>query len=236
MVVHVFRAAVMDGAHRPISAAWQFLSHDDEIDITVMDIASQFKASLHSSGLYRLGFTTNEQAERFRPSGLDKAVYKWSPAPFGKSGARIPFQILIPAMGLGTNSNYRAKPDVRPLKAPDGNEALVLNLIETTAPGAAAGLLDDGAELLHEWSTPGGRHISIATHLYKPTPTHLLQWRQLIASNHEFDMPQERCVDEKGEFDPRGLWHVGTDDETCQVLDAGTRELAMWATFTNEDT
>ncbi|MGH8178687.1 MAG: hypothetical protein ACREV5_20710 [Steroidobacter sp.] len=231
MAERIFRAAVVDSADRPISGVWQFLSHGDEIDISIVDIASQFKTSLHSSERYRLGFTTDKQSERFRASGLDKAIYKWRPLPLATDGARVPFQILIPAMGLGTNCNYRVEPDVHRLETPQGDEVLILSMIEVSSPGTIENVLESGAHALHQWSTVGGRHVCIATHVYIPTAAELNQWRALIASSNAFDVSRERCVDERGEYDPRGLCELDPSNGKCRVMEFGIRELALWTTF-----
>lgn len=39
MAGHIFRAAVVDRVDRPISGVCQFLSHVDEIDVTIVDLA-----------------------------------------------------------------------------------------------------------------------------------------------------------------------------------------------------
>jgi hypothetical protein len=133
MTDHAFRAAVTDANGYALSGVWQFISSEEEIYISLIDIARSFKASLHSSEHYRLGFTSQEESDKFRMAGLDKAVHKWTPKPLA-AGARIPFQVLIPAAGLGTNVFSVATPNVHPLPLPDDDDVLVVSLIESRLP------------------------------------------------------------------------------------------------------
>lgn len=233
MADHAFRAAVTDATGRVITGVWQFLSSRDEIYISIVDIARQFKTSLHSSEHYRIGFTTQEESNRFRAEGLDKAVHKWTPLPLTLA-ARVPFQILIPAAGLGTNVNNVARPDIYRLAAPDNDDVLVISVVESPAP-ARDDLLGPAATLIHQWSTSGGRHIAIATQLYAPTTAELNQWRDLIAARSEFDLATQNCEDERGRYDPRALLPLDSVDGMHRVMEFGIREFAMWATFTARD-
>jgi len=232
MADHTFRAAVTDANGRVLSGVWQFLSSADEIYISIVDIARQFKTSLHSSERYRMGFTTQKESDRFRAEGLDKAVHKWTPLPL-TSAARVPFQILIPAAGLGTNVNSVASPDIHRLPALDNDDVLVVSVVESPVP-PSRDLLGPEATLIHQWSTSGGRHIGITTQVYVPTTAELSQWRELIEASSEFDL-SEKCEDERGRYDPRALLPLDPGEGMHRVMEFGVRELAMWATFTAQD-
>ena len=233
MVNHSFRAAVVDVRSRPISGVLQFVSYLNEIDVSIAEIAGQYKASLHSSELFRLGFATDEHSEKFRDAGLDKAVYKWRPQPLSRNGVRLSFQVLIPAIGLGSNCGYQVGPDVYQLKEPEGDDVLIVSLLETSTPGVSNSMLHDGVEVIHEWSTIGGRNVSITAQIYSPTSQELQQWRTLISSSELYSKFTVKSQEIEGEYNPRGIWNLDAPDGCCRIFEAGMRELAMWATFSN---
>jgi hypothetical protein len=86
--------------HGPSTNSWKLWVHGEDIYVACRDSISEFKVSLHASGVWRLGFTERAARERkdLVPEGSDRAWRKWKPS--FESGMAIGFQIVVTSGGL----------------------------------------------------------------------------------------------------------------------------------------
>lgn len=69
------------------------------------------------------------ESDKYRPAGLDRAVWKWECPPPDEDGRELLYQIVIPEVSLGTNITARMDDDFASLPMPQESEMVVLSLV-----------------------------------------------------------------------------------------------------------
>jgi hypothetical protein len=162
----VIRIGVIENGF-PLSGIWSIIRNQEDIYVAPRSIAGSFKVSLHASGLFRFGFTSDEKAKRFIPEDSDRAVFKWK-RPTTDSPALVLLQLMFPASAL-------LAPLLRPqlhqssigLRIPRPGECTVVSIIETVS---SLDIAEIGAETyetrtLEQWQLEGDRKIWIVEHI-----------------------------------------------------------------------
>jgi hypothetical protein len=230
MSKHMWRAAILNPAGQALSSVWQIWSVDNEIYVAAQSLTREFKSSLHSSGKHRHAFVSQEQADRHRMPGQDRAVFKWQHGEQSQDPSNaLLFQILIPECGLRTNVDGLVGADVVSLPRPMQNEILVLSVLKEAGPESR---VDRSRVLpLASWSLPTREIVQITSHTDPQTEEQMATWAEFVERNPIFSEPEAASVDEAGRFDLRAHILLDAADGVGRVLDFGIRELAMWASF-----
>lgn len=106
-----FAVGTLDG---PRSNVWRLWTQNDEVYVSARGIESDFKASLHSSGRWRVGFTqkvAKRQPDLGFPGG-DRALLKWR-RPFEEvPGWTNALVIIVPASEVVEPRSPRTEPSL----------------------------------------------------------------------------------------------------------------------------
>jgi hypothetical protein len=129
----VIRVAVVREG-KPLSGTWRIWRRSNDIYVAPRSVASSFKISLHASGKFRFGFTSDEKASKFLRLGEDRAVFKWE-LPSSESPTRLLAQIIFPEVGLlAPNISIVLPKNLVPLTVPNIGNSTVISLVETELP------------------------------------------------------------------------------------------------------
>jgi hypothetical protein len=83
----------------PQGAVWRlWADQNGNIYVGARSICDKFKASLHASGRWRIGYSEAEMRRLSLPEGADRAVVKWSAPQKVQAGeAQLIFLVFVPA-------------------------------------------------------------------------------------------------------------------------------------------
>jgi hypothetical protein len=162
---NVIRVAVVDDGI-PLSGIWRIWRRKDDLYVAPRSVAGNFKISLHASGRFRFGFTSDETARKFRKEGDDRAVFKWE-RPQVNSKIAILLQIIFPASCLlAPKGEPKLHKDLVRLVIPKSGNATVVSLIETMLEPDVTEIESSNFQLrtLARWEMPTGRQMWVVEH------------------------------------------------------------------------
>lgn len=168
---NVIRVAVMDST-KLLSGVWRIWRHNSDVYVAPRSIAGSFKISLHASGRFRFGFTSDDNAKRFLKEDQDRATFKW-PRPSNETQITVLLQIFFPASELVSRFNETKPPkNLVHLTIPKVGDLCVVSIVETIA--LPPNIVEIAAEsyrsrTLSRWSLPDLRQIWVLEHHETPS-------------------------------------------------------------------
>lgn len=221
----VLRVSVVDGPIA-LSSVWAIWCNKGDVYAGVRTIAGRFKTSLHASHRFRHAFTSDAEAARFRPTGADRAVMKWSRPAEQLSGATLLFQINIPGIGLeGKLLKYPLPKRLVALTRPTADELLRVSIVETSADTITKGpqmTADGSTKLLAQWPLTTGGTLWIVSHVEPLSAQHRASIEQIHALARHQAQANVAAIHDNATDDPselRGFYLLTPDKGVGQVLD-----------------
>jgi hypothetical protein len=226
---HAVRIAVGTSEAETMSSTWRVWSNNDEVYLAIRSLASIFKTSLHSSGLFRHAFVREQDSEKHQGPGKDRAVSKWSrPTPQDPSGTLM-FQIIIPGLGLAVVPQQSLPKST--VIVPEYGVADVgyISVSEVDAEAASKPIRfgQTEATLLDSWRLPRGTVVQVTWHTYPLSPEQLPTMRGLpqMVNARLQSLPTSYKSDERY----RMFFVIENTDGVGRLLDVGVKPLLRWA-------
>lgn len=226
---HAVRVAVGASQSAAMSSTWRVWSNNDEVYLAIRSLASIFKTSLHSSGLFRHAFVREQDSEKHQGPGKDRAVSKWSrPIPQDPSGTLM-FQVIIPGLGLEVVPQQVLHKSTVIVPQYGADDVGYISVSEVAADAASKPIQfgQTKATLLDSWSLPRGTVIQVTWHTYPMSPEQLPTMRGLpqmvnarLQSLHAADTNDARY---------RMFFVIENPDGVGRLLDVGVKPLLRWA-------
>ena len=163
----VARFAVVDDGGHLLSSVWRVWTHNRHIYAAVRNLAGEFKTSLHTSGLSRHAFVTQEAAQPFLGPGRDRATLKWRRPDPQVPGGTLLLQIIIPEPGLAPSfPGYKIPRALIQLRPPPTNHVIYVSVVETAADVLTQGprFADRPTQTLVSQRMPEGTTLWVVAH------------------------------------------------------------------------
>lgn len=219
----VVRVGVVNNDGRLCSSIWRIWMHRFDLYVAVRSLSGRFKTSLHKSGKFRHAFVTEEESEKFRGAGGDRAVHKWDRPSEQIAGGTLLFQVIIPEAGLAVyRPTYKLPKGLISLSRPFRDHVIYISAVETAAGVTTAGprFADRPTTVLASWPIPDGRTLWLVSHDAIITNENLQVLRhieELLEQSAQVGKLKEALDNDASEL--RGFFLMNSADGVGRVLD-----------------
>lgn len=163
------------------ASIWRvWVERDGSIYVAARTMASRFKASLHATGDWRIGFQHTATGGHRLPPGLRRTVFQFSPAREPRPGVMRAFTLVTPWFAVIPGTDGATVPrDTVWITPPDEDRKVECMLLITTPPVYASTWPGEkeGSGFISRIPLPDGRTLWIVSRIGAVTEEELAHWR-----------------------------------------------------------
>jgi len=170
-----FAVGTPDGAR---SSTWRvWASRDSSVFVSTRPIGGHLKASLHSSGRWRIEFTDPAEAARIGAPPGDRAFDKFTPPPEVAPGVRHGITVVIPWLAVGLPPHHKPEEGKITWLPPLAHGQVTIVDLHLTAPNVVVW----GQELIASLTLPNGSGVMLTQITRAALPEEVTYWTEFQA-------------------------------------------------------